>query len=156
MSVRRYGGDFRITRCPSFEEERIVKLLDLPGTIHMSRRPGSYRRIEEIGRLRDMTGMMELYDLVSRIRWRMGPFRTRFEPAGGRMSPSGMVGGTVIASLRVVFRLDRNADKSVIQIKLNGFQNESCLHLRDNPLFPAIRRFVKACSMDAEGTIFRW
>ena len=156
MFVRRYDMDFRIRRCPRFEEERVVKLLDLPGTIRLSQRPGSHDRIEEIDRLRDMAGMMELYDLVSKIRWRMGPFRARFEPAVWRMPPSGLGGGTVIASLRVVFRLDPNADKAVIRIKLSGFQNESCLYLRDNPLFPAIRRFVKACSMDAEGTIFRW
>lgn len=156
MLVRKYDMDFRIRRCPRFEEERVVKLLDLPGTIHMSRRPGSYRRTEEIGRLRDMAGMMELYDLVSRIRRRMGPFRARFEPEGGRIPPPGIGGGTIIASLRVGFVLDLDADKAVIRIKLNGFQNESCIYLRDNPLFPAIRRFVKARSMDAEGTIFRW
>lgn len=154
ITAERRDREFVVRRCSRFRGERFNVLLGAPCVVCTRQNPGWSYAVEELGAMREMAGLKELWglqDLASKTR--RGRRRNRPDLAFSKAAPFG-ASEPGIASLYVSVKHDRKKDRAVVENRLGGFKNEACWHLKEDILFPEIEKFARASGADTSGTIF--
>lgn len=154
ITAEKRDREFDVRRCFGFYGERFNALLGAPCAVCTRQRSSPRYVVEELGAMREMAGLKELWglqDLASKTRQRRR--RNRPDLAFSKKAPFGE-SEPGIASLYVSVKHDRKKDRAVVENRLGGFKDEACRHLKEDILFPEIEKFARASGADTSGTIF--
>ena len=154
--ARSNSRNFRVRRCSRFYSERFNALLDTPCIVCTMQRSSPKYVVEKMGAMREMAGLEELrwlQDLASKIR-KSQP-KDPSEIAVSKMPPFDKIAEPQIATLRVAVKHNRKKDHVIVWNNMGGFSDEACGHLKNDVLFPMMKRFARASGADTAGTVFR-
>ena len=148
-------SDFQVRRCNGFDEYAVQRFGNMPCVVHLQLQRSSVPDISQFGKLANVPGIKEAYNLALRIRTSPVPLRSR-HPSVSKMPPFDRVNyqDGRLAWLRIEIKIDANSDVLKIRNKIYGFSSLQCSHLKNSIMFPEIKKIAERWNFGMKGTIF--